>query len=262
MKKINPILIAVICLFLTGCTVENVSSYDKLKAKSEITVGVKEDSPPFGYLENGEYKGFDIDVANLVFSKLFEYDKKKIVFKTVTAQNKIMKLNSGEVDFVVAIVSITPQRQEIVDFTLPYFIAGQAILVKDNSTVKSIEDLNNKDVTVILGSTGEKVLRKLAPNARIKGADTYEKAFNTLKKGETQAIYGDDSILYGLLLKEKGYKILSKRYTKEYYAIAYRKDKNNRELAERLDFILNEIQTNGELNKIKYKWIPKTELAN
>ena len=266
MKKKN-IIIILICLifsscFLTGCKKQTLTPYEKLTKKEEIKIGVKSDSIPFGYLENGKYKGFDIDVANAVFSKFFELENKKITFTTVTAQDKIMKLNSEEIDFIVAIMSITPQRLEVVDFTSPYFVAGQAIMIKNDSTIKSIQDLNEQNVTVILGTTCEKTLRQLAPNSYINGAKTYDEAFLKIKNGETEAIYGDDSILYGLLLKEKGYKILNKRYTKEYYAIALRKEKGNEIIKNKLNAIIDELQTSGELNKIKQKWIPQTSFLN
>ena len=70
------------------------------------------------------------------------------------------------------------------------------------------------------------------------------------------AILADDSILYGFVLDNKGYKILPARYTKEYYAIALRQGEENKELKEELNKILNHMQQTGKLNRIKEKWIP------
>lgn len=71
-------------------------------------------------------------------------DENKVEFVPVTATNRIMKLSSGEVDMLIATMSITNQRQQILDFSIPYYIAGQAIMVKTGSKATGIKDFDGK----------------------------------------------------------------------------------------------------------------------
>lgn len=246
--------------FLMACSsnkAKTINAFEELNNKNEIVIGVKGESKPFGYYENGEFKGFDVDVAKYVFNEVFK--GKKLIFKEVTAQNKITKLNSKEVDFIVAIMSATPSRAKVVDFSNPYFVAGQAIMVKKGSKINTIDKLNYKNVAIVLGTTGERTLRDFAPKASIKGSKSYDEAFQLLKNNKVEAIYGDDAILYGIITENNGYVILDKRYTKEFYSIALFKQSGNEELKLKINTVLDDMQKKGVLNKINKKWIPNTK---
>ncbi len=75
----------------------------------------------------------------------------------VTPSNRLIMASTGEVDIVISTVTITPQRQEVVSFSIPYDAAGQAVLVKSNSAIKSLTDLAGQNVGVIFGTTAEKI---------------------------------------------------------------------------------------------------------
>ncbi len=242
---------------MCACTKKTeLSEIETLKGKEAVVIGVKVDSKPFGFInKQGENAGFDIDIAKGVMKRLYPYiGEKPIKFVPVTAQDKIMKLNSREIDLIVAAMSINESRKNVVDFSMPYFIAGQAIMVKANSDIKTVRDLNFKDVAVIMGTTSERDLKRFAPNTILKGCANYKEAFSLLQTGEVQAIYADDTILYGLL-DNKGYRILNARYTKEYYAIAMRKEKNEKELKQRIDIAIRDMQEKKELAGIRQKWL-------
>ena len=128
--------------------------------------------------------------------------------------------------------------------------------IKNNSKIAALNDLNGKNVGFILGTTGEKTIRNLAPAANLRAAKTYPDIYELLKKDEIDAILADDSMLYGILSDNKGLKILPKRYTREYYAIAMRQWSESDELFESVNNAINIMQQRGVLNKIKAKWIP------
>jgi|GluameStandDraft_1065615.scaffolds.fasta_scaffold00108_40 putative glutamine transport system substrate-binding protein len=260
MKKVI-ILLCVFFLFLglAGCTVSKNSKdlLSKIKLKNKIVIGIKNDSKPFGYIENDELKGFDVDIAKSVSRRLLgDTTGELIEFIYVTPESRISDLNSGKVDMIIATMSINSTRSHIVDFTNPYFIAGQALMVPSGSKVNSIESLNTKKAGIILGTTCEKTIRHLAPNATIIGRKTYSEVFNLLKENKVDAILADDSILYGFVMDNRGYKILPARYTKEYYSIALRKGDESKELKEELNKLIDFMQQSGRLNRIKEKWIP------
>lgn len=257
MKRMISLLILIFCAhLLCGCVGQKSknSTLERIKLKKEIVVGIKTDSKPFGFVENGEIKGFDADVARYISKTLFGLED-NIVFVPVDAQSRIEALNTHKVDMVIATMSITPSRSEVVDFTIPYYIAGQVIMVRNDSKIRSINDLNNKNVVFVLGTTGERTLRQLAPNAKIIGSVDYNDAFNKLKNNEVEAILADDSLLYGFIMDNPGYKILPKRYAREYYAIAVEKSQNE-ELKKVLNNVLQNMQESGTLHRVRQKWTP------
>src|SRR5574344_218483 len=241
---------------LSGCTNAETSQnlMDTIRTKDKITVGVKFDSKPFGYIKNSKLEGYDIELAKKI-AKLMLGDENKVEFKEVTPENRISSLATGKVDMVIATMSVTPQRELVVDFSTPYFVAGQAILVHKNSKIKNVYDLNDKKVTVVLGTTGETTLRKFAPNAIVKGYISYKDAFEALKNGSVEAMSADDSLLLGFIADNKDYKILPRRLTQEYYAIALKKDSSSLALKRNINLILKRLYSKGELNKLRKKWI-------
>lgn len=258
MKKLS-ILILLTCLLLTGCTQQKkpANLLETIKLRDKIIVGIKDDSKPFGFVKDGEITGFDADVAKYIAQRIFASDYKgHLEFVPLKSSQRISALNTGKVDIVVAALSINERRRDIIDFSIPYYIAGQALMVPEYSKIISIEQLNDKAVAVVLGATSEKTIRMLAPNATSIGAVSYQDAFNYLKDGTVQAILGDDSLLYGLVTENKGYKILPQRYTEEYYAVGLRLGEENLALKKTVNSIIETMQQSGKLNRIKEKWIP------
>ena len=261
MKQVSLLLLLIFSVFLSGCVNSSKEPKDmlsRIKFRNKIVIGIKKDSKPFGFTKNGELAGFDVDVAKNIAKRLLG-DDNLTEFVDVTADSRISDLNSGKVDIIIATMSINAKRADIIDFTSPYFIAGQALMIPEDSKLNSIENLNTRKVGIILGSTGEKTIRLLAPNAMVIGKRNYEDVFKLLKENKVDAILADDTILYGFIMDNKGYKILPARYTREFYAIALRQGEENKELKEELNKIINHMQQSGKLNRIKEKWIPNLQ---
>lgn len=246
-----------ILTLLAGCARKdnNADTLDRIEQRGKIIVGVKSDTKPFGYFnEKKELTGFDIDLAKCIAKKLLG-DESKVEFKQVTSSSRILALNSEQVDMVIATMSITQQRKQVIDFSIPYYIAGQAILVPKNSNIRSISDLNGKKVIIIFGSTAENNLRMVAPDADIIGFKTYISGYYALKQGRADAMASDDTILAGFAMSDNSTKLLPQKYTKEPYAIGFRKVEKSIRLKKRINAILEEMRANGELEKLKRKWI-------
>ena len=255
-KKVFSALLF-LSLICSGCGKKEVEQPDTLsviKERGQVIVGVKIDTPPFGFLDkDGKNIGFDIDLAKIIAKKLFD-DESKITFVPVDTTNRIKKLSSGEVDMVIATMSITPQRQMILDFSVPYHIAGEAIMVKKNSKISSLMELKDKTAIIVFGSTVERNLRSNVPNIRIIGYKTYPEAFNALKAEKADAMIADDTILFGFERQDNTVKILPKRYSKEPYAVALRKGELSSSLKEFIDFEITELVNKGVIRQLKAKW--------
>lgn len=256
--KLLSIVTLVILLFVTGCNKKDdvkIDTLDKILNRGKIIVGVKYDTKPFGYInEKQELVGYDVDLAKYIAKELLG-DENKIEFKQVTPSSRILALNSGQVDMVIATMTRTQQRAAVVDFSVPYYIAGQAVLVPQKSDITSLSDLNGKKVIIIFGSTSEKNLRMAAPDASIVGFKTYTSGYSALKQGRADAMTSDDSILIGFAMADKAVKLLPKRYTREPYAIGFKKDSDSERLITRVNSIIKDMETSGELTRLKNKWV-------
>lgn len=256
-KRIFGFLILLFTVFLVGCNQkqDNTDVMDKIIQRGKIVVGVKYDTKPFGFMnEKGFVEGFDVDLARYIAKSILG-NENRVEFKQVTPSNRILALNSGEVDMVIATMSVTKQRAEVIDFSKPYYVAGQAILVPKTSNINSMSDLNGKRVIVIFGSTAEKQLRLIAPDADILGFKTYTSGYSALKQGRADALTSDDTILMNFAMMDNSLKLLPTRYSKELYAVAFKKGTQSERLKSRVDFIIGDMQKSGKLNQLKAKWI-------
>ena len=264
MKNLIKILLIFLMTFsLCGCVFESKKPQDALlrsKMTNKIIVGVKDDSKPFGFIDkNGNHAGFDIDIAHQIAKRILG-DENAVEFVVITPQSRISDLNSRKIDMIIAVMSKNEARSAVVNFSHPYFVAGQAIMVNRGSDINSLSDLNGRNVGFILGTTGESVIRKLAPAANLRAAKSYHEIYKLLKNNEIEAILADDSILYGFLADDNKVKILPRRYTKEQYAIALRKSPESHKLLEAVNEALYAMNQDGTLNKIKNKWVNDLQL--
>jgi putative glutamine transport system substrate-binding protein len=247
MLRILMLLLLVLC---TGCGKKEVlpDDLDAINSRGEVIIGVREDARPFGFVQNGELVGYEIDLANIIADRLGVSAK----LVPVTGQERISKLNSGEVDMLIATMSVTPQRQQVLEFSFPYHVAGQAILVLQGTKGTTLQEFNDKRMIIVFGSTSERNLRLNLPDAELIGYKTYPEAYAALKAGNGEAMMADDTLLLGLALNDPAVKILQKRYSREPYAIALRKDSDR--LLSAVDGIIKELQNSGELTKLQSKW--------
>ncbi|MEU6545054.1 glutamate ABC transporter substrate-binding protein [Streptomyces sp. NPDC046859] len=193
----------------------------------KITVGIKFDQPGIGQKTPQGYSGFDVDVATYVAKKL-GYTEDQIEWKEAKSADRETMLQRGDVDFIAASYSITPERQEKVDFAGPYLLAHQDVLVRaDDASIKSPSDLNSKKLCSVTGSTSaQNVKDKLAPKADLQQYPTYSACLTGLQNKAIDALTTDDSILAGYASQEqfKGkFKLGGFKMTNENYGIGVKK---------------------------------------
>ncbi|CAK6474407.1 transporter substrate-binding domain-containing protein [Peribacillus castrilensis] len=226
----------------------------QVKEKDKIVFGVKNDTRLFG-LKNpstGEVEGFDIDIAKALAAEILG-DETKVEFKEVTSKTRMALLNNGDIDAIVATMTITEDRKKEVDFTDVYFDAGQSLLVKKGSDIKGIDSLKGKKVLAVKGSTSSINIREKAPEAQVLEFENYSEAFAALKSGQGDALTTDDSILYGMADEDPSYELVGGTFTEEPYGIAVKK--GNAEFVEELNKALKSLKDSGKYDEIHDKWI-------
>ena len=228
--------------------------YDAIQAKGKIKVGINFDFKPFGFIDKkGNYAGYDVDLAKYIAQYLVN-SPENIEIVPVNLSNRLLKAATGEVDMVVSTITITPQREEIVSFSVPYDIAGQAVLVRSNSAITSLTDLGGENVGVVFGTTAEKNIKNLVPSANLLGFRNYDEAYQALKAGNINAITSDDTILSRYAFDDSSVKLLPKRYSKEPYGIAFKKGSSTVKFKENLDFAIEDLQRKNVIPRLRKKW--------
>lgn len=254
MKKILCLLILSL-LFLTACgKKEEKTAFEQIIEKDVLTIGINTDSKPFGFISKNtnQIEGFDIDIARYIAKDMLG-NERKIKFVPLTPNERIEAITSGEVDMVIATMTITPQRQYLIDFSKPYYFAGQTAIVENDSNIHTFSDLKNKTIIVALGTTAEKNIRRIIPTARIVGYKNYKDAFEAFQQGKGDAFSTDDTILSGFMMDNSGYRLLKNKISQEPYAIGI-KQYDDKELKENLDIIVTRINKDGTIKALKKKW--------
>ncbi|WP_260288987.1 transporter substrate-binding domain-containing protein [Peribacillus aracenensis] len=226
----------------------------QVKEKDKIVFGVKNDTRLFG-LKNpktGDVEGFDIDIAKALAAEILG-DENKVEFKEVTSKTRMALLNNGDIDAIVATMTITEDRKKEVDFTDVYFDAGQSLLVKKGSDIKGIDSLKGKKVLAVKGSTSSINIREKAPEAQVLEFENYSEAFAALKSGQGDALTTDDSILYGMADEDPSYELVGGTFTEEPYGIAVKK--GNADFVGELNKALKSLKDSGKYDEIHDKWI-------
>ncbi|MVP02382.1 ABC transporter substrate-binding protein [Paenibacillus lutrae] len=230
---------------------------EAIKKRDKLVVGVKYDTNLFGLKDpgTGQVNGFDIDIAKAIAKKLLG-DENKIELKEVTSKTRIPMLNKGDIDAIIATMTISEERKKEVDFTDVYFKAGQSLLVKKGSPIKSIDDVKGKKgikVLAVKGSTSAKNIREKAPDAQVLEFENYQEAFTALKSGKGEALTTDNAILFGMMKQDANYEVVGGTFTDEPYGIAIRK--GDAEFVKAVNDTLKEMKDSGEYAKIHEKWI-------
>ncbi|MFJ2604395.1 glutamate ABC transporter substrate-binding protein [Streptomyces sp. NPDC091279] len=227
LRKVTAASAAVLALSVAATACGSSDKDSGSGSSKKIAIGIKFDQPGIGQKTPQGYSGFDVDVATYVAKKL-GYSADQIDWKESKSQDRETMLQRGDVEFIAASYSITPEREEKVDFAGPYLLAHQDVLVAagDNS-IKSASDLNGKKLCSVTGSTSAQNLKeKLAPKANLQKYPTYSACLTGLQNGAIEALTTDDSILAGYASQAqfKGkFKLAGLKMTNENYGIGVKK---------------------------------------
>ncbi|HET7580763.1 MAG TPA: transporter substrate-binding domain-containing protein [Bacillales bacterium] len=252
-------------LMLAGCGSsdktsggEAKSTLQKIKDRGKLIAGVKYDVKLFGLKDpkTGKIEGYDADLMRALAKHIFGEDKNIediLEFKQVNSKTRFELTNNGTVDMSSATATITPDREKKVDFSNIYFVAGQSLLVKKGSPIKSIKDLGpNTTVIAVKGSTSEKNIKEKAPDAPVKLFDDYAQAFSALKAGKGDVLTTDNAILLGMHKEDPNYVLTGGLFTDEPYGMIFRE--NDDAFRKYVNGFLNDIKKSGKLAEIYKKW--------
>jgi glutamate transport system substrate-binding protein len=229
--------------------------------KQTLRIGVKADQPGLGLrLPDGQFAGFDVDVARYVAAKL-GVRPDHITFVPVTSATRETTLENGTVDMVFATYSITPQRETKVTFGGPYYVAHQDTMVRAGDTaIRSVHDLKGKRLCAVSGSNSwKRVTQELGIAATLVPAASYSACVATLLDGRVDAVSTDDLILAGFAARAgPAVGIVNAPFSDERYGIGIKK--GDLSGCEAVNRAVSEMYLDGTAAALLHKWFGKTKL--
>lgn len=223
------------------------------ETKAEATGGklimvTNAEFPPYEFHDNNEIVGIDADIAKAIADKLgMELEIQDMAFDSL-----IPAVQSGKADFAAAGMTVREDRLKNVDFTDTYAQAAQVIIVKEDSAIKTPDDLTGKKVGVQTGTTGD-IYADDIENADVQRFNKGMEAVMALTQDKVEAVIIDREPAKVFVKDNAGLKILDEAFTEEEYAIAVKK--GNTELLDKMNGAIKELKESGELQKIVDKYI-------
>lgn len=227
----------------------NPKLVEKIKARGKLIVGTSADWPPFEYIdEKGEVVGIDIEIAKRIAAELgVELEIKDMKFAAL-----IEALKNGLVDIVIADMTPTPEREQVVDFSIPYYFSkGNALITLKGKEVTSINDLKGKKVGVQLGTIQQEWAQEnLKDIATIVTYDkVYPEMIMALKRGDISAIIVGD-IIGNVLIKKDPELTIAMYVGGEQVGGAVALPQGAEDLKYIVNKVIDKLMTSGELRKI------------
>jgi ABC-type amino acid transport substrate-binding protein len=245
MKKKIALIVGLLAVISCGGGDEETASERKT-----LRIGTDATYPPFETIspETGKPDGFDIDLITAVC----DMNGWQPQFVVTPFDGIIPGLRSRKYDVVISAMTITPERAAVVDFSEPYYLAGQTIAVPlDDSLIQGIDDLVGKRVGVQLGTTGE-LMAKRMDGLHVFSFDNIGAAFIDMANGNLDAVLNDFPTSRAYIDKHGTAKTVGKILSTEYYGIAVRK--NDKQLLDDINRALTELKGDDRYHQLHLKW--------
>lgn len=233
-------------------------SKDKANSDKQFIVGFDAEYPPYGYKDdNGEYVGFDLDLAQEVCAR----NGWELVKQPIDWDSKDMELNSGSIDCIWNGFTMTG-REDDYTWSKPYVDNSIVVVVKEGSGIEKKEDLAGKVVAVQADSSGlaaltdeednEENLKLAASFSDLQQVADYNTAFMNLEAGAVDAIVVDIGVADYQLESRTGFVMLDDKIRTEQYAVGFKL--GNEELRDQVQSTLDEMLKDGTFDDIAKKW--------
>lgn len=235
MKKVFKLLVIFsISFLLFGCK----------KDDNKLVMVTEAGFAPYEYRDSSGIVGVDVDIAREIAKSM----GKELEIKDVAFDSLINELNSGKADFAAAGMSINEERKKEVDFSIEYVSSKQVIVVrKEYNSIKSINDLKNKTITVQLGSVADSYVSKEFKDAKIVRQKKFLGAAEDVKASKADCIVMDELPAKELVKNNSELTILNINLFTDKYAIAVKK--GNTELLNKINEVLKRLIEEGKIEE-------------
>lgn len=213
----------------------------------KLIVGSDIPYPPFEQGDPPDYEGFDIDLINAVAEKMgLEVQIEDAPF------DLLLQGGGGQFDLAIAATTITPARENRVDFSNPYFQSSQGLLVRADSDIATAEDLAGKIVGAQDGTTGETYASDETEADEVRPFPEIDDAYNALEVGQVDAVLNDLPSVQAAVEEKEGLEVVDTFDTDEQYGIIL--PQGSDELLSAVNEALQEVKDDGTLDEIYQEW--------
>lgn len=219
-----------------------------------LIAGTAFDLPGMGYRnpKTGEMEGFEVEIAKAAAADLLG-GPGKIRFVQVGPDNRLETLQQDKADMVISQLTITPDREEIADFSIPYFVGREAILVRTDSGINGYEDLKGRRVALAAGSISLRRMTQRLTESTLIVTPMEAGGVEAVVKGEADAASNDDINLERMhksLAHPEDYKVIDigDHFDEKPFGIAVKK--GNRELVEFLNKTIEKLKESGRIKEL------------
>jgi ABC-type amino acid transport substrate-binding protein len=245
---------AIFAIMVAGAA-QAAGTLDRIAQDKAIRIAFREDAPPFSSKgKDSEPVGFMVDLCRAVVKKLAEQLKLpalQVVYVPVTAASRFAAIKEGKADLLCEPTTATLSRREVVDFSIPTFVDGASLLIREGGP-KDLRALAGKKIGVLAGTTTQEELNSSLKAAGVQSevvpAKTHEEGLAMLDDGKISAYFGDRAILTFLVQQSKDPKklLLAENYlTVEPYALALPRGDEDFRLA--IDRALSHLYRDGDI---------------
>ena len=260
---LSALMILAAMVVVVGCGSSDDSSSGSGDFQSELitegTLTVGSDIPyaPFEMGQAPDYTGFDIELVDDIAKRLdLDVKIEDTAFDTIFTD-----VAQGKFDMVASAATITPEREQQVNFSDPYFESEQALLVPPGSDITSVEDLSGKTVAAQDGTTGEAYANDETDAGQVRGFPTGAAAIAAVVNGQAEAAIIDAPVAEDAASKgQSGFEIATNIPTGEYYGFAFAKD--TPELLSAVNGALSDLIEDGTYEKLFKKYFNATPPAS
>jgi polar amino acid transport system substrate-binding protein len=260
-SNIQKLLLAsVLSLGLTACnknpqstekntdSATQVSSIEQIKKNGVVRIGVFSDKPPFGYLDaQGKNQGFDVEIAKHVAKDLLG-DENKVQFVLTEAANRVEYLKTNKVDIIFANFTVTPEREQVVDFAKPYLKVALGVVSPKNKPITDIAQLKDQTLLVNKGTTADSFFSKQHPEIKLQKYEQNTETFDALKDGRGVALAHDNLLVLAWAKENPNYTVGITNLG-EQDLIAPAVQKGNKELLDWLNQDLDKLAKEGVIHQ-------------
>ena len=206
--------------------------------------------PPYEMTtDSGEFEGIDIETAQAIADKL----GLELQIDDMDFDAALLAVQQGKSDMVMAGVTVTDERQNVMDFTDSYATGIQSIIVKEDSDIASVDDLAGKKIGTQRGTTGYLYCSDDFGDENVVAYDDGLTAVQMLNNGQVDCVVIDNAPAKEFIAANPGLKLLDTAYVEESYAIGI--GKGNTELKDAINTALEELKADGTLQAIVDKYI-------
>jgi polar amino acid transport system substrate-binding protein len=232
------------------------ADWSTVKTRGRLLIGVKDWAAPLSFRDSsGQWQGFEIDIARELAKELLGSEN-LVEFVPLTNRDRFPSLWSDRIDLAIAQITVTQNRARLVDFSLPYYTDGTALVVPRGVRKQDIlQTINStKGIAVIKNSATIAILQNQFPNVALIGVNSYPEGLAALKASKVQALAGDGTAIAQWLKENPDYERIDPFLARHSLAIALPKGLQYLDLRERVFKVVEKWRKNGWLSDRATFW--------